>query len=94
MISYVNSAKFASDFKEAGFRILLCEVLNEETLYSTYNAPTQPSVDSLRMQVSNYYAPAVTNRVLHLYELPQSRNLEDWQNLFGTLIKLSELNDR
>lgn len=83
MIEYANSASFASDFKKAGLRILSCEVLNEETLYSTYNAPTEPNMDSLRMQVSNYYAPAVTDRVLQLYNLPDSKNLEDWQKLFG-----------
>lgn len=83
MITYANSAEFAHDFKKAGFRMLSCEVLNEETLYSTYNAPTRPNLDSLRMQVSNYYAPAVTDRVLQLYELPKSQDLEEWQKLFG-----------
>jgi carboxylesterase type B len=83
MIDYANSASFADDFHKAGFRILSCEVLNEETLYSTYNAPTKPDVDSLRIQISNYYAPAVTDRILQLYDLPESKNLQEWQQLFG-----------
>lgn len=83
MMDYVNSPTFASDFATNRFRMLSCEVLNEETLYSTYNAPAEPTVDSLRMQISNYYAPVVTDRVLQLYAMPESDLLEDWQNLFG-----------
>ena len=64
-------------------RILTCEVLNEETLYATYNAPTQPDVEALRLQISNYYAPAVTERVLQSYTLPDSKDLKKWQELFG-----------
>ena len=83
MIEYVNSASFANDFKNADFRLLSCEVLNEETLYSTYNAPTQPNEDSLRIQVSNYYSPAVTDRIMKFYNLPVSEDLEEWQKVFG-----------
>lgn len=83
IIEYVNSAKFAADFKNAGFRLLSCEVLNEETLYSTYNAPTQPNEDSLRIQVANYYSTTVTDRVLAFYDLPVSEDLQEWQRLFG-----------
>jgi carboxylesterase type B len=83
MIEYVNSSSFATDFKNAGFRLLSCEVLNEETLYSTYNSPTQPNRDSLRIQISNYYSPAVTDRVLEFYDLPTSKDLQEWQKLFG-----------
>lgn len=82
-IDYINSADFAADFKTAGFRILTCEVLNEETLYATYNAPTSPGVEPLRVQVSNYYAPAVTERVLQSYTLPESSDLKEWQDVFG-----------
>lgn len=83
MTEYVNSASFATDFKNAGFRLLSCEVLNEETLYSTYNAPTQPNEDSLRIQVANYYSTTVTDRVLAFYDLPVSEDLQEWQRLFG-----------
>lgn len=83
LVDYVNSASFAAAFKGAGFRILTCEVLNEETLYATYNAPTQPNVESLRLQVSNYYAPAVTERILQSYSMPASEELTKWQELFG-----------
>lgn len=83
MLEYINSASFATDFKKVQFRMLSCEVLNEETLYSTYNAPTKPGLDSLRMQLSNYYAPAVADRVLQLYDLPTSKDLEEWKQFFG-----------
>ena len=83
MVVFYTHQDREDDFKKSGLRILSCEVLNEETLYSTYNAPTEPNLDSLRMQVSNYYAPAVTDRVLQLYDLPDSEDLEDWQKLFG-----------
>jgi carboxylesterase type B len=85
MIEYVNSASFATDFKKAGFRLLSCEVLNEETLYSTYNAPTQPNESSLAIQIANYYSPAVTERVLGFYNFPISEDLQEWQKLFGKI---------
>jgi carboxylesterase type B len=94
MVEYVNSANFASDFKNAGFRLLSCEVLNEETLYSTYNAPTEPNEDSLRTQVTNYYSPTVTERVLAFYGLPVSEDLEEWQKLFGKHYETSPIDNR
>ncbi|KAI8941620.1 hypothetical protein NX059_002833 [Plenodomus lindquistii] len=86
MMEYLDSPEFPADFKRAGMRILTCEVLNEETLYSTYNSPTEPTIDSLRLQVSNYYAPDVTSRVLQSYSMPQSNVLTDWQQTFGRII--------
>ncbi|KAG6353724.1 hypothetical protein INS49_005433 [Diaporthe citri] len=57
MIEYLQSKEFADEFKIRGYKILIGEVHNEETLYSSYNAPTEPTVDALKLQVSNYYAP-------------------------------------
>lgn len=83
MSEYLQSRKFAQEFQSRGYRLLIGEVLNEETLYSTYNAPEEPTLDALRAQVSNYYAPDVTARVLKFYELPRSDHLGEWKNLFG-----------
>ncbi|KAL2822889.1 alpha/beta-hydrolase [Aspergillus granulosus] len=86
MVEYLQSKAFADEFKACKSRLLIGEVLNEETLYSTYNSPTQPTLESLRTQVSNYYAPEVTDRALMCYTLPESDKLEDWRRLFGQII--------
>lgn len=83
MIEYLQSKEFADEFKIRGYKILIGEVRNEETLYSSYNAPAEPNIDALKLQVSNYYAPQVTDRVLQQYKLPASDKLEDWQRTFG-----------
>ncbi|KAK7409084.1 hypothetical protein QQX98_008745 [Neonectria punicea] len=83
MIEYLQAKEFADEFKARGYRILIGEVLNEETLYSTYNGPTEPTIEALRLQVSNYYAPEVTDRILQCYDMPESGKLEDWKTLFG-----------
>ncbi|KAH7165431.1 Alpha/Beta hydrolase protein [Dactylonectria macrodidyma] len=86
MFEYLQSQEFADEFNARGYRILIGEVLNEETLYSAYNGPTEPTIEALQLQVSNYYAPEVTNRILQCYGLPKSENLEEWKTLFGQII--------
>ncbi|OIW34821.1 alpha/beta-hydrolase [Coniochaeta ligniaria NRRL 30616] len=86
MVEYLQSKKFAEEFQGRGYRLLIGEVLNEETLYSTYNSPEEPTLDALRVQMCNYYAPDVTARVLECYELPRSDKLEEWKNLFGRIV--------
>lgn len=86
MIEYLQSKNFAREFSDRGFRLLIGEVRNEETLYSSYNAPTEPTIESLRSQVSNYYAPNVTERAIACYRLPGTKNLEDWKTLFGQIV--------
>lgn len=83
MIEYLQSNSFADEFKSRHYRLLIGEVTNEETLYSTYNSPTDPNIDSLKLQVMNYYAPDVTDRVIDCYPLPTSPDLEAWKQLFG-----------
>lgn len=87
MIEYLQSKEFAEEFKSRGYRILIGEVRNEETLYSSYNAPTEPTMEALKLQISNYYAPQVTDRVIQQYKLPVSDKLEDWQRTFGETLK-------
>ncbi|KAL3463466.1 Alpha/Beta hydrolase protein [Aspergillus heterothallicus] len=86
MVEYLQSKQFADEFRRRNARLLIGEVLNEETLYSTYNSPSEPTLDSLRTQIANYYAPEVTDRALKCYTLPESEKLEDWQRLFGQII--------
>ncbi|EFQ30536.1 uncharacterized protein GLRG_05680 [Colletotrichum graminicola M1.001] len=83
MVDYLQSRGFADEFKKREYKILIGEVLNEETLYASYNPPIEPTLDALRLQISNYYAPDVTDRAIKQYTLPNSSNLEDWQNIFG-----------
>ncbi|KAL4814269.1 Alpha/Beta hydrolase protein [Aspergillus spinulosporus] len=85
-VEYLASREFASAFKASKARLLIGEVLNEETLYSTYNSPSEPTIEALRIQIGNYYAPDVTERVLKCYSLPNSKDLDEWKNLFGQII--------
>lgn len=82
---YHNSGEFAKQFKKRKLRILIGEVLNEETLYATYNSP-EPNLESLRMQVSNYYAQGTTARILDSYKLPSGSDPTEWKSLFGHII--------
>lgn len=82
---YHRTGQFAAQFQKRRLRILIGEVLNEETLYATYNSP-EPNIDSLRLQVSNYYAPETTDRVLKMYQLPSKADSEEWKSLFGSII--------
>lgn len=84
MSEYLRSPKFAEDFKKRNFKILIGEVRNEDTLYATSNAPEEPTIEALRLQLTNYYAPNVVDRALLNYEIPKSDNLEEWCTLFGT----------
>ncbi|KAJ5653600.1 hypothetical protein N7490_000603 [Penicillium lividum] len=68
-----------------GFTEYHKSVLNEETLYATYNSP-EPNIDSLRLQLSNYYAPGTTDRILQSYTLPPTADPEDWKKVYGNII--------
>ncbi|KAL3474300.1 Alpha/Beta hydrolase protein [Aspergillus californicus] len=83
---YHRSGAFAEKFKKRHLRILIGEVLNEETLYATYNSPEEAGLEALRHQVSNYYAPSTTDRILESYELPTSNSVSEWKTLFGNII--------
>ncbi|CAG7994537.1 unnamed protein product [Penicillium olsonii] len=82
---YHHSGAFAEEFKKRKLRILIGEVLNEETLYATYNAP-EPNLASLEMQVANYYSHETTKRVLSSYKLPVGSDPVEWKTLFGGII--------
>ncbi|KAL3417649.1 hypothetical protein PVAG01_10659 [Phlyctema vagabunda] len=85
MMAYHRDGTFAREFKKRNFRLLIGEMLNEETLYAATNGP-EADVDSLRLQVSNYYAPATTARALQHYTLPTSTEKSDWTTLYGHII--------
>ncbi|KAJ4264431.1 hypothetical protein NW762_005631 [Fusarium torreyae] len=86
MMEYLKGRDFSDEFKRRGYKILIGEVANEETLYSVYNSPTEPTIDALRTQVMNYYSPKVTERAIQRYGLPVSDDLEAWKKLFGRII--------
>ncbi|CAI7587783.1 unnamed protein product [Penicillium glandicola] len=83
--NFHKTGAFAKQFRERRLRVLIGEVLNEETLYATYNAP-DPNLDSLRLQVSNYYSPETTDRILASYRLPTTEDPAEWKTLFGNII--------
>ncbi len=85
MHQYHIDGSFAAEFKKRKLRLLIVEVLNEETLYAAYNGP-EPNIESLRLQISNYYAPATTERILQHYPLPTSTEKKEWMDLFGIII--------
>lgn len=85
MHQYHTDGSFAAEFKKRKLRLLIGEVLNEEILYTAYNGP-EPNIESLRLQISNYYAPSTTERILQHYPLPTSTEKKDWTNLFGIVI--------
>lgn len=85
MIEYYQSGEFAAEFKRRGLRLLVSEMLNEESLYGVTNGP-EPNTESLRVQISNYYAPDVTSRLLEHYSVPDSTEKKDWETAFGNII--------
>ena len=85
MIEYHQSGAFAKAFKEAGFKLFIGEMLNEESLYAATNSP-EPHYESLFTQVENYYAPSVTERVLKYYKLPISQERQEWVDVYGIII--------
>ena len=86
LAKYIQDGQFAADFKKYSQRLLVGEVLNEETLYAEYNAPREANEDALRAQIGNYYAPATTSRILEQYTLPEMTELREWKDLFGRII--------
>ncbi|RDW60489.1 Carboxylic ester hydrolase [Aspergillus mulundensis] len=85
LFEYYRDGSFAAEFKRRGLRILIGEVLNEETLYAVTNGP-EASLESLETQISNYYSPTTTSRLLQHYTLPTSPEKKDWEAVFGKII--------
>ncbi|KAL5048947.1 hypothetical protein BDW71DRAFT_213165 [Aspergillus fruticulosus] len=85
LFEYYRNGSFAREFKRRGLRIFIGEVLNEETLYAVTNGP-EADLESLETQISNYYSPATTSRLLQHYTLPTSADKKDWEAVFGQII--------
>lgn len=86
MMEYQRSQQFADQFLQRDMRLLIGEVLNEETLYATYNTP-DAGFDSLKIEVANYYGETTAERILKNYALPAEGSSEkDWRDLFGRII--------
>ncbi|KAG8420756.1 hypothetical protein J3458_002687 [Metarhizium acridum] len=86
MVEYIQSEAFAKAFESRGMKLLIGEVANEETLYAQFNGPTEPTLESLRLQAANYYSPAATAKILSQYSLPKTDDIEDWKDVFGRII--------
>lgn len=86
MFEYIKSKTYADEFMRRNYRLLIGEVRNEETLYSTYNSPDEPTLEALRLQISNYYSPELTDRILEHYKLPDTDDLLEWKRCFGNII--------
>lgn len=87
MIEYLTSGSFAKAFQARKMKLLIGEVLNEETLYSQYNPPTSPSLQALKEQVGNYYAPRTVERILPSYTLAsETDDLAAWKKVYGDII--------
>ncbi|KAL4738452.1 Alpha/Beta hydrolase protein [Aspergillus similis] len=69
MAEYLASREFTSAFKASKARLLIGEVLNEETLYSTYNGPSEPTIEALRTQVRAPSRALVSNLVANGVDL-------------------------
>ncbi|OOF93262.1 hypothetical protein ASPCADRAFT_517424 [Aspergillus carbonarius ITEM 5010] len=82
---YYRDGSFAQEFKKRSLRLFIGEVRDENTLYAVTNSP-EPNLESLKLQVSNYYSPATTDRLLRHYALPDSPDQHDWQSVFGQII--------
>ncbi|PYI32506.1 alpha/beta-hydrolase [Aspergillus indologenus CBS 114.80] len=85
IFEYFRDGSFAAEFRRRGLRLFIGEVRDENTLYAVTNSP-EPTRESFRLQVENYYAPATTERVQRHYELPATEKKEEWQAVFGNLI--------
>ncbi|KAF5971501.1 triacylglycerol lipase II precursor [Fusarium coicis] len=85
IFDYYRDGSFAREFKKRGLKLYIGEVLDEDTLYAVTNPP-DPNISSLQMQISNYYPPHVTDRLLKHYSLPQTKEKKAWQNIFGRII--------
>lgn len=83
MTEYLKSRHFSNKFKNRGYKMLIGEVANEETLFRVYNSPTEPTEDALKVQVMNYYSPKVAERVIPHYDLPKSEDVAEWKRVFG-----------
>lgn len=86
MIDYLRDGHFAAEFQRRDMRLLIGEVLNEETLYAEYHSPSAPKRDALSRQIENYYAAATVERILPHYELPLTSDLQDWKALYGNIV--------
>ncbi|KHN93994.1 Carboxylesterase, type B [Metarhizium album ARSEF 1941] len=86
MAEYLRSGALARDFASRGMKLLIGEVANEESLYAQFNGPAEPTPEALRLQVANYYSPAMTAKLLGQYSLPESNDLGDWKRAFGIMV--------
>ncbi|KAJ5085195.1 hypothetical protein N7532_009966 [Penicillium argentinense] len=85
IFDYFQDGSFAAEFRKRGLKIFIGEVQDEDTLYAVTNPP-DAHINSLHLQVSNYYPQTTTKRLLQHYRVPDSADQRDWQGIFGRII--------
>ncbi|CZS96944.1 related to acetylcholinesterase precursor [Rhynchosporium graminicola] len=73
------------EFKSRGLRLLIGEMAHEESLDAVYNPP-EANAESLYSQIANYYGATMADRVVHLYEMPDSSDEKEWRALYGRIV--------
>ncbi|CZT43365.1 uncharacterized protein RSE6_03394 [Rhynchosporium secalis] len=58
---------------------------HEESLYAVYNPP-EANAESLYSQIANYYGATMADRVVPLYEMPDSGDEKEWRALYGRIV--------
>lgn len=87
-----QNGSLASKFKERGFKLIIGEVENEETVYRGVN-PARSRADFLP-QLENYYSKATARALFDLRPFPQEANESDpeaWKDLFGLILAASQV---
>ncbi|XMA17472.1 hypothetical protein WAI453_010263 [Rhynchosporium graminicola] len=83
--SILSFGDFAREFKSRGLRLLIGEMAHEESLDAVYNPP-EANAKSLYSQIANYYGATMADRVVHLYEMPDSSDEKEWRALYGRIV--------
>jgi carboxylesterase type B len=85
IFEYYRDGRFAREFTNRKLRLFIGEVQDEDTLYAVTNGP-EASLKSLQLQLSNYYPPSTTMRLIEHYGCPKADNKQEWQRLFGQIV--------
>ncbi|KAF9260463.1 alpha/beta-hydrolase [Marasmius fiardii PR-910] len=85
---------FARQFKDRQLQLFIGEVRDEETLYRQTNPPHD--LDSLYIEVGNYYSPPVTRKMIDAYlnrkvhkegaHSDPDPEIDFWKKIFGDII--------
>jgi carboxylesterase type B len=85
IFQYYGDGSFAREFQARNLGLFIGEVANEDTLYAVTNGP-EANLESLQLQINNYYPASTTARLLKHYGHPTTQAKRDWQHFFGQII--------